>query len=216
MQNLSRYNDGYRFILTCVDVFSKRAFAIPLKDKRGTSVEVALEKIFKERVPVFLQSDRGSEVLNSQVQDVFKKYNIKHYWSFNDDIEAVYVERFNRTIKTRLFWYMTSRHTKRWVDVLIASIDSYNNSFHPTIGMAPNKVTLENSQRIADRMYPLKTKTHWKFKVGDKVRISEYKNIFEKRYFQNWSDEIFVIAIRHESSPPTYGLNDLLGGEMKR
>ena len=61
MQNLSRYNDGYRFILTCVDVFSKRAFAIPLKDKRGTSVAEVFEQIFRGRVPVFLQSDRGSE-----------------------------------------------------------------------------------------------------------------------------------------------------------
>jgi len=215
MQNLSRFNDGYRFILTCVDVFSKRAFAIPLKDKRGSSVAEAFEKIFKERTPVFLQSDRGSEFLNSQVQDVFKKYNIKHYWSFNDDIKAACVERFNRTIKTRLFRYMTSRHTKRWIDVLNAFIDSYNKSFHRTIGMAPIDVTLENSQQIADRMYPLKTKTHWKFQVGDKVRISRYKNIFEKGYLQNWSEEIFVIAIRHESNPPTYGLKDLLGEEIK-
>ena len=52
MQNLSRFNDGYRFILTCVDVFSKRAFAIPLKDKRGPSVAEAFEKIFANRVPV--------------------------------------------------------------------------------------------------------------------------------------------------------------------
>ena len=102
MQNLSRYNDGYRFILTGVDVFSKRAFAIPLKDKRGSSVAEVFEKISKERVPVFLQSDRGSEFLNSQIRDVFKKYNIKHYWSSNDDIKAACVGRFNRTIKKRI------------------------------------------------------------------------------------------------------------------
>ena len=118
-------------------------------------------------------------------------------------------------IKTRLFRYMTSRHTKRWLDILNAFIDSYNKSFHRTIGLAPNEETLENSQRIADRMYPPKTKTHCKSKVGDKVRISEYKNIFEKGYLQNWSDEIFVITFRHESNPPTYGLNDLLGEEIK-
>ena len=57
---------------------------------------------------------------------------------------------------------------------------------------------------------------HWKFKVGDKKKISKYKNISEKRYLQNWSDEIFVDAKRHESSPSTYGLDDLLGEEMKR
>jgi hypothetical protein len=215
MQNLSRYNDGHRFILTCVDVFSKRAFAIPLKDKRGPSVADAFEKIFKEKVPVLLQTDRGTEFLNNQVQSVFQKYNIKHYWSLNDDIKAACVERFNRTIKTRLFRFMTSRHTKRWIDVLDAFIDSYNKSFHRTIGMAPNDVTLENSQTIADRMYPLKTEPHWKFQVGDKVRISKYKNIFEKGYLQNWTDEVFVIAIRQSTNPATYGLKDLLGEEIK-
>jgi len=101
MQNLSRFNDGYRFILTCIDVFSKRAFAIPLKDKRGSSIADAFETIFKDRVPVLLQTDCETEFLNVQVQNVFKKYNIKLYWSMNDDIKAACVERFNRTIKTR-------------------------------------------------------------------------------------------------------------------
>ena len=215
MQNLSRYNDGHRFILTCVDVFSKWAFAIPLKDKRGPTVAEALEKIFQNKSPVFLQTDRGTEFLNAQVQGVFQKYNVKHYWSMNDDIKAACVERFNRTIKTRLFRYMTHHHTKRWLDVLDAFIVSYNKSFHRTIGMAPNEVTVQNAQQVADRMYPLKPEPHWKFQIGDKVRISKYKNIFEKGYTQNWTDEIFVVAIRHNSNPVTYGLTDLLGEEIK-
>jgi len=215
MQNLSRFNDGYRFILTCVDVFSKRAFAIPLKDKRGPSVAEAFEKIFENRVPVLLQTDRGSEFLNTQVQNVFKKFNIKHYWSLNDDIKAACVERFNRTIKTRLFRYLTARNTKRWIDVLNAFIESYNKSFHRTIGMAPDDVTLGNSQQVADRLFPQKTDPNWKYQIGDKVRISKYKNIFEKGYLQNWTDEIFIIAIRFPSNPPTYGLKDLMSEEIK-
>ena len=215
MQNLSRYNDGHRFILTCIDVFSKRAFAIPLKDKRGQSVADAFEKIFTQRVPVFLQTDRGTEFLNSQVQSVFHKYKIKHYWSFNDDIKAACVERFNRTIKTRLFRYLTSRYTNRWIDVLPAFIESYNKSFHRTIGMAPNDVTLENTQQIADRVYPAKTTPYWKFQLGDSVRITTQKNIFSKGYNRGWSQEIFTIAIRHDSSPVTYGLQDLAGEPIK-
>ena len=218
MQNLGRYNDGYRYILTCIDVFSKRAFAIPLKDKRGPSVADAFEKIFSETAPVLLQTDRGTEFLNSQVQSVFDKYKIKHYWSMNDDIKAACVERFNRTIKIRLFRYMTGRHTKRWIDVLSTFIESYNKSFHRTIrtiGMAPNDVTLTNSQQVADRMYPVKTETRWKYEVGDRVRISKYKTIFDKGYLQSWTDEIFVVDVRHPSNPATYGLKDLLGEEIK-
>jgi len=72
--------------------FSKHAFAITLKDKRGLSITDAFEKIFKERVPVLLQTDRGTEFLNALIQNVFKKYNVNHYWSLNDDIKAACVE----------------------------------------------------------------------------------------------------------------------------
>jgi transposase InsO family protein len=75
MQNLARYNDNFRYLLTCICVFSKFAFAIPVKDKRGTSIAAAFEKMFSQRSPNFLQSDRGSEFLNHEVQEVFR--NIK-------------------------------------------------------------------------------------------------------------------------------------------
>ena len=130
MQNVARYNDSYRYILTCIDVFSKRAFAVPLRDKRGPTLAAAFEKIFAEAVPNMLQTDRGTEFLNSQVQDLFKKFNIHHYWSFNDDIKCAVVERFNRTLKTRMFRYFTARHTNRWIDVLQSFIKAYNNSYH--------------------------------------------------------------------------------------
>ena len=67
MQSMSRVNDWYRYIFTCIDVFSKYAFAIPLKEKKGPTVSAALEVIFAERTPVLLQTDRGLEFLNYQV-----------------------------------------------------------------------------------------------------------------------------------------------------
>jgi hypothetical protein len=65
----------------------------------------------------------------------------------NDDIKAACVERFNRTLKTRMFRYFTARHTNRWLDVLQSLIESYNKSIHRSIGMAPNDVTRENSDQ---------------------------------------------------------------------
>ena len=97
MRNLAAYNDGYAYILTCIDVFSRYAFAVPVRDKRGSTVTAAFEKIFAERIPNMLQSDRGVEFLNVQVQTLFRKHNIHHYFSLNDDIKAALVERFNRT-----------------------------------------------------------------------------------------------------------------------
>lgn len=215
MQSLSRSNESNRYILTCVDVFSKRAFAVPLKDKRGPTLANAFEKIFSDTVPNLVQSDRGTEFLNSHVQDVFKKYNIHHYWSLNDDIKAACVERFNRTLKTRMYRYFTAHHTNRWIDILQSLIGSYNNSFHRTIGMTPNEVTADNAQQVAQRMYPLKEVAKWKFQLGDTVRITVYKNIFVKGYTQNWTEEVYIIRERYASSPVTYGLKDLSGEEIK-
>lgn len=215
MQNLSRFNDGFRFILTCVDVFSKRAFAVPVKDKRGPSIAQAFEKIFSVSFPVMLQTDRGTEFLNVDVQTVFRKYNIRHYWSLNDDIKAACVERFNRTIKTRIFRYMTHHRTNRWIDVLDSLITSYNRSYHRTIGMAPVDVTSENADIITRRMYPIKPKPVWKYEIGDKVRICKYKQIFDKGYLPNWTEEIFVIVERYPTYPVTYGLQDLAGEYIK-
>jgi transposase InsO family protein len=215
MQNLSRYNDGYRYILTCIDVFSKRAFAIPLKDKRGASVTKAFETIFAETTPTMLQTDRGTEFLNVEVQKLFRDRKINHYWSLNDDIKSAVVERFNRTLKTRMFRYFTHRNSNKWVDVLSDLIKAYNSSYHRTIGMAPDDVTSTNENEIAKRMYPDKPKLVWKYNVGDRVRISKYKNIFEKGYLKNWSDEMYVIFDRYPTFPVTYGLRDLGDEEIK-
>jgi transposase InsO family protein len=214
MQNLARYNDNFRYLLTCICVFSKFAFAIPVKDKRGTSIAAAFEKIFSQRSPNFLQSDRGSEFLNREVQEVFRKYSIKHYWSYNDDLKASCVERFNRTIKTKIFRYLTHHNTNRWIDVIEAFVQSYNNSHHRTIGMSPNQVNSDNQSELAKRMYPPKPELVWKFKLGDRVRISRYKHIFQKGYLPNWTEEIFTIAKRFPTFPVTYGLIDLTGDDI--
>jgi len=146
---------------------------------------------------------------------LLKKYNIHHYWSFNDDIKAACVERYNRSLKTRMYRYFTAHHTNRWIDVLQSLVDSYNKSFHRTIGMAPNDVTSELSTQIAERMYPPKVLPIWKFQIGDLVRITRYKHVFVKGYIQNWTVEMFVIAVRYSTDPVTYGLKDLTGEEIK-
>ena len=215
MQNLARYNDNYRYILTCICVFSKFAFAIPVKDKQGVTIAAAFEKIFSDRIPTFIQTDRGKEYLNHEVLGLFKTYNIKHYWSFNDDIKASCVERFNRTIKSKIYRYLTHQNTNRWVDVIQDLVDAYNNSYHRTIGMSPNQVNKDNEKEIAERMYPPKPKLVWKFNVGDNVRISKYKHVFEKGYLPNWTEEIFVIAERFPTYPVTYGIVDLSGDSIK-
>ena len=215
MRNLASYNDGFSYILTCIDVFSRYAFAEAIKDKRGLSVSAAFEKIFAERVPSMLQTDRGLEFLNGHVQDVFRKHRIHHYFSLNDDIKAALVERFNCTLKSRLYRHMTRHRTNRWIDALGDVLKSYNASYHRSIGMTPNQVTPDREKEIAERLYPPKPPLRYKYDAGDQVRITKYKHVFQKGYLPNWTEEIFRISDKYPTFPVTYGLEDLAGEPIK-
>ena len=101
--NISSHNDGYRYLLTCIDVFTKRAWAVPTKTKSGREVSRAFEKILTDGYkPSMVQSDKGTEFLNSTFQLMLKRHDIKFYTSENEDIKAAVVERFNRTLKTKM------------------------------------------------------------------------------------------------------------------
>ena len=99
MQKFAKLNKGYPYLLTCIDIFSKFAWVIPLKDKKGINVKNVLEKIFKQRSPKFLWTDRGTEFYNKQVQDLLNENDIKLYSTNNSEIKSAVVERFNRTFK---------------------------------------------------------------------------------------------------------------------
>jgi len=212
---LSRYNDGYRFLLCCIDVFAKKAWVVPLKNKSGESVKLAFEKIFADQKPNMIQTDKGTEFLNSTVQSLFARHDIKHYTSENEDIKAAVVERFNRTLRSKMWRYFTYAKTRKYVDVLEDLVESYNNTFHRSIGMAPNEVTVDKQQQIAEKLYPIKQKPTYKFAVGDSVRIGRGKHVFKRGYVQGWSDEIFTVRERYPTDPPTYGIADYGGEPIK-
>ena len=215
LSGISSYNDGYRYLLTCIDVFSKYAWAIPLKSKSAESVKQAFEKILMERKCNMLQTDKGSEFLNVTVQNLFKQNDVHHYTSENEDIKAAVVERFNRTLKSKMWKYFTHVNTRKFIDVLDDLLDSYNSSYHRSIGMAPNQVTTENAAEIAKRLYPHKRKPTYRYELGDKVRISKGKHVFKRGYMPNWSEEIFTIQQRYPTDPGTYGIVDYDGEPIK-
>lgn len=217
MSQLSTYNDGYRYLLNCIDVFTKRAWSVPLKSKTGREVSEAFERhILSERPCNMVQSDKGTEFLNSNFQSMLRRHGIKFYTSENEDIKAAVVERFNRTLKQKMYRYFTAKRTRRYVDVLSDLIYSYNNTYHRSIGMSPSEVTTDNEDEVRARLYPAKRKTlNWKFKVGDKVRISMHRRPFKKGYVGNWSEELFVVDSRLPTAPVTYRLKDLTGDDIK-
>lgn len=217
VQPYSKINNGFRYILTVINCFSKVADAAPLKDKTGKSVATAMEKIIqgvKHKI-VHLQTDDGKEYFNKTFSQLMKKYNINHY-STKSEKKAAIIERFNRTLKGAMYRTFSTRGTHVWVDVLPDLIKQYNNKYHRTIGMAPTKVSEKNEkmvlQRIIKNTKPKSEKINPKrFHVGDKVRISKNRGIFSKRYLPNWTNEVFTVHRVQPTVPDTYILKDNKG-----
>jgi transposase InsO family protein len=230
MQQWRKENRGYAHLLTCIDVFSKYAWVRPLKSKGSLDVANAFSSIFKQpatattataataaRFPRCIQTDKGKEFLNRQVQSVFNDYEIEHFTTENNETKAAVVERFNRTLKSRMWRYFTEMGNHQYYDILQKLVTAYNNSVHRTIGMAPNKVTGDYEKMLWNKMYGSNTNTIsnstlFKFDMGAQVRLSKLKWNFEKGYLPNWTDEVFIIEKRYLTHPKrVYKLKDIQG-----
>ena len=213
LTNLSKYNDSNRFLLTCIDCLSRYAWVVPIKNKSANSVLEAFASLIGDRRPTHLQSDKGSEFLNSKFQEFLKNNYINFYTSENSDIKCALVERFNRTLKTRMFRYFTYSNTLRYIEVLSSLVNSYNNSVHRSIKIAPAHVTPHNERGLQQRQTAPREKP--KFSIGDTVRISEVKREFKKGYLPSWTREIFTVVKIFPTSPPTYAIVDYAKDPIK-
>ena len=149
MSRLANSNDGIRYLLTCIDVFSKMAWAVPLCTKGAREVSEAFEReIVGNNPPTLLQTNKGSEFVNGTFQQMLQKHGIRWYSSENSDIKAAVVERFNRTLKERIHQYFTYRNTNHYIDVLPELLRAYNDTWHRSIGMAPSEVGPHNAEMV--------------------------------------------------------------------
>ena len=211
MSRLKKSNDGTTLLLTVIDVFSKRAWCIPLKNKSAASLVAAFTQLLRERPPITLQTDTGSEFLNRSVQKLLKQYGVHHFSTHNEETKASIVERFNRTLKTRMLRYFTNSHSVRYLDVLQDFVRSYNKTYNRSIGMAPSEVNGTNQESVWQRLYGHEGGGTPKFRIGDRVRIRKAKRHFEKGYMAKWTEELFTIVDAHRSDPPVYRLVDWHG-----
>lgn len=219
VQALSRANDGYKYLLTIVDTLSKKAWVRPLKDKTAASVATAFENVFREsgRVPRKLRTDQGLEFRGQALQTLLEQYNV-HYFTSNNETKEAIVERFNRTLRSRLWRYFEATNDTRYVEVLPKLVEAYNHKKHRSIGMAPNDVTPYNAYKARERLYDRrrgrrkrgkKKKKSPKLKVDDRVRLSKAKPTFEQGYKSNWTDEIFTIhSVNVSGQHPRYKVRD--------
>ena len=218
MQSMQKFNDGYRYLLVCIDVFSKYAWVIPLKNKTGPSLVEAFKVILASgRKPEKIMTDQGTEFFNRHFQALMKENDIVLYNTYNET-KASIVERLIRTLKTRMWRYFTAKKTTRYIDMLPDLVYSYNHSVHRSIKTKPADVTVNNEKKVWHTLYDDDDnvkKVKYKFKIGDQVRISKIKRKFEKGYLPNFSKEIFTVRMQIPRDPPVYKLKDHDGEELK-
>ena len=220
MQSLSKKNKGIKYLLCAIDLFSKYAFVVPLKDKKGISIVNAFNKIIKQsnRKPNKIWVDQESEFYNFNFKKWLSDNDIIMYSTFNEG-KSVVAERFIRTLKNKLYKHMTATGKNVYHDALDDVVNEYNNTKHNTIKMKPkdgkNDTTKSSAIARNNRVYiDEHNKKSARFNVGDRVRISKFKNIFAKGYTPNWSREIFVINKINDTVTYTYNLKDLNDEEV--
>ena len=213
-RSLKKSNKGHSFILCVIDVFSKYGWTVSLKDKSAPSIIRGFETIFKSttRRPTRLFSDKGKEFINQSFQTFLRRHAIKYIHTHNPVIKCAIVERWQRTVKTKLFKYFTATEKNCYVDGLLDKVvHAYNHTYHRSIKMRPVDVTPDRVLEVYNNLYHdvARSSNKTKFKVGDHVRISREKHKLEKGYTWNWSEEIFKIVQVIPHAMPVYRLEDL-------
>ena len=201
VQNLSRYNKGYKYLLKCIDIFSKYAWVVPLKTKQGQELVKAFQTILSTgRKPNKLQLEQGTEFLNRLFQNFLREKNIdfrtltsrKEQWA-----QSVSGRAFQPHIK--MYKYFTAKNTLTYID--------------RSVKMKSSQVTKCDEAKVWDTLYGNDVDKHVRFKlqVGDHVWISKVKRMFETCYLPNFTEEIFTVYKRMVRQVPVYKLKDVAG-----
>ena len=221
--------NGFKYILTVMDGYTRYAWTVPLKDKKGETVANAFEEIMKKskRKPNKLWVDQGKEFYNQYMYKIFKfknedilekdengEYKNHIYSVFNSGKNPV-IERFNKTLTNKLWKQFTvqenaesgSKNHQKWLNILQKITSKYNNTIHRTINTTPSLASKNPSLvKIKEEIYSNKKP---KFKINDRVRIFKYKNKFEKGYKGYWTKEVFKVTKINNTNPIMYTIQDL-------
>jgi len=231
VQSLSQYNDGINYIFTCIDTWSRYAFVRCIPSKHGKVVLAAFISILDEAVrkPKYMVCDRGTEWTNND----FKNYCLANgiiFFSPDTSIHCAYVERFNRTLQSLVYSYLTENETNRYIsktlpdgtiiELMPEFVKTYNNRKHRMIGVTPYEaetrpeLELDIQKRL--NLYHEKTKNQSpKFNIGDQVRIAKMKGKFSRGYNEQANQEIFKIhKIKTNLKIPLYILSNYRGDEI--
>lgn len=219
--NIAEHNDGYRYLLVAIDVFSRYLWIEPVKTKQQNEIKSAFERIFAKtnRRPQRLRTDKGKEFINKTVRTYLTRLQIKAFTTKNET-KANYAERVIRTVKTLLYRYFHQNQTYRYVEVLQDLVYNYNNRPHSSLGTkSPAQIDKNNEAIVWKRMYIDSTKRArkrpYKYKLGDKVRISHLKYQFQRDFHQKWTEEFFKVYHRtRKGINNMYLIKDMLNEQI--
>ena len=221
-------NDGEKYMLTIVDVFTRYAWAVPMRSKSAIDTFAAFISVVdsSSRKPKKIWVDKGAEFYNSTFKKWMAANDCIMYSTFGES-KSVIVERFNKTLKTKMWYFFTKENTRRWVDELPKLLRWYNTRVHSRLGMSPMEAIKRKNKGVVAEAQVEKAKDYDpdstvtgetrkpKYEVGDVVRISRLKGIFEKGYLPSWSREVFtVVEVQvpfSAKSPIIYKLKDRSG-----
>ena len=181
MKMYSKINKGYNYIFTNIDIFSKYAWAFPIKTKKIQDFKLCFQKIFKERKPDYLWTDKESAFFSKEMLKYFEDNNVTIYHT-NSYLKAVNIERFNRSLKELMMKQFVKNNNTVWYNILPKLIKIYNNRYHSTIKMKPIEVNKSNERYIKQNVYTYdKNNKIPKYKINDLVRISlKRRDVFDK------------------------------------
>ena len=203
MSDIASANENYKFLLACIDVFSRLAYVVPLKNKESRTVNDAIDEIIELTSPIKLQCDNGKEFDNHSFKKMMNERGIDiQFIDVGDHKRLGIVDRFVRTLREKINKYLTMFNTTKYIDVLPKIISNYNSSYHSGIKKVPNDVEEDDEDviKLTNKKYNKAKLEETKFNVGDSVRFILNRKQFEKRTLAKWSKTVHKIISNTEHS----------------
>lgn len=234
MSKHASQNKNFKWILVVIDVFTKKAWAQPVKSKQSADIISAFKILFNDvdkPLPSKIQSDKGMEFKARPVLEYFKNLGVKWFSSEDDETKASVVERLNRTLKRKMYMKFYAQNNEKWLDLLPDLLEGYNKTVHSSIKMTPEMADSMDSKTVdtvRNNLYGPQSRLNVGIKkevknpasseiynVGDHVRIVKHRMPFVKSYLPNFKDEVFVIDDILNQIPKVYHLKDLDDEDIK-
>ena len=218
-KDMVKVNTGFRYLFTCIDCFTKKAWVYPLKSNNCDAILRCFQDILSKcgDKPERLNSDRGSELICKKFENFLAEQNIFHYLAYSER-KCPIIERFNLTLQNIIYKMMAKERTLKWTSFIDKAMHIYHNRLHSTIQMTPLQAEEDENEQVVRKnllLYFHKRggkKKKPKFHVNDTVRIWKKRNTFHRGYDENFSREYFkIINVKINLPVPRYQLEDSKG-----